>query len=144
MLQCVLSAYQRIAKSMSKTTPGRRVVPLGFLSLEERATPASPESFLPLIHPPEAVLVSVFVPPASAVAVAAVPANVSVRSDLFGVGDAGKTEPLPELDEMMSGEQDSAHEDVGAETTPADALGQDADAVATVIIEDMTYVPQVA
>jgi hypothetical protein len=141
MLQRVLSAYRRIAKSSRIAGSGRRSMLLHCLPLEERTSPATADSFTPLIHPPETVLVTVVAPPMQAAPINVVPANISVRSDLFGVGDMGKAEHVPELDEMMARDP-SDRQAVCAAVNVADSA-MEPDATESAILEDMVYVPQI-
>jgi hypothetical protein len=136
MLQRVFSAYQRIAKSVRKSVTARRSAPLYVVELEERATPAAPQTLMLPIHPPETLLVAVVNPIHPPVANAD-PASGSVRSDLFGVGDAGKPEHSNELEEML------ANKPVPQEVAVAVPKADDSDAGESVIIEDMVYLPYV-
>jgi hypothetical protein len=158
MLQCVIAAYHRIASfpkwslgtKFFRTAAGRRSVLLNVVVLEERATPAGTVSFVPPIHPPEAVLVAP-VPAVSIQMPSSVgngsAANASVRSDLFGPGEAGKPENADELEEMLANEHASIENAAGqAEAHPqlTDAAnGADDTSVAeTVVVEDMVYLPR--
>jgi hypothetical protein len=159
MLQCVIAAYQRIA-SFPNGSLGMRFFPsaarrksvlLNILVLEERATPAGTNSFLPPIHLPGAVLVA----PVPAVSIQTQPpvdngsaANASVRSDLFGPGDAGEPENADELEEMLANENVSK-EDAAAESeahrqvTDTATWANDTTTAETVVIDDRVYVPPV-
>jgi hypothetical protein len=159
MLQCVIAAYQRITSFPNwsfgtrffRTAARRRTVLLNVLVLEERATPAGTDSFLPPIHPPEAVLVA----PIPAVSIRSQPpvdngsaANASVRSDLFGPGEAGKPENANELEEMLANEPASKEDAAGEpqahrQATDAATWANDTSAAETVVIEDMMYLPRV-
>jgi hypothetical protein len=151
MLQRAIAAYRRIARSRRKTAARRRSVPLNVLILEERATPAGTDSFLAPIHPPEAVLVAqippVSFPPQSSISNGNL-ANAAVRSDLFGVGGAGKPEQVNELEEMLaninaSKENDARELKAHRQATAAAEQAEDTTAAGTVVIEDMEYLPRV-
>jgi hypothetical protein len=146
MLQCVIAAYQRITSFPNwsfgtrffRTAARRRTVLLNVLVLEERATPAGTDSFLPPIHPPEAVLVA----PIPAVSIPAQPpvdngsaANASVRS-------------ANDLEEMLANERASKEDAAGEpqahrQATDAATWANDTSAAETVVIEDMMYLPRV-
>jgi hypothetical protein len=152
MLQCVITAYQRIA-SFPNWSLGTRFFPsaarrksvlLNILVLEERATPAGTDSFLPPIHPPGAVLVA----PVPAVSIQTQPpvdngsaANASVRSDLFGPGDAGEPENADALEEMLANEH-ASKEDAAVKSEAA-TWANDTSTADTVVIEDKVYLPPV-
>ena len=159
MLQCVITAYERIA-SFPNRSLGRRFfhraarrksVLLNILVLEERATPAGTASFLPASHLPGAVLVA----PVSAVSIQTQPpvnngsaANASVRSDLFGPGDAGEHENADELEEMLANENASNEDaavqlEVHRQVTDAATWTNDTSTAETVVIDDRVYVPPV-
>jgi hypothetical protein len=157
MLQRVIAAYQRIASFPNwslgtrffPSAARRRSVPLNVLVLEERATPAGTDSFLPPIHPHVAVLVAPF----PTVFIQTQPqvdngsaAIASVRSDLFGPGDAGKPETADELEEMLANEH-ASKEDVKAEVprqgTDAAEQAEVTRTADTVVIEGMVYLPPV-
>jgi hypothetical protein len=159
MLQCVIAAYQRITSFPNwsfgtrffRTAARRRTVLLNVLVLEERATPAGTDSFLPPIHPPEAVLVA----PIPAVSIRSQPpvdngsaANASVRSDLFGPGEAGKPENANELEEMLANEH-ASKEDAAVKSedhqqvTDAAEEGENMNATRIQVIEDTLYLPHV-
>jgi hypothetical protein len=162
MLQCVIAAYRRIVSFPNwslgtrffRTVAGRRSVLLNVVVLEERATPAGTDNFLPPIHPPEVVLVAAI----PAVSIQTQPpvdngsaANAAVRSDLFGAGDAGKPENADELEEMLANELASKEKTAGqAEAHPqaTDAANRANDtetsaAETVVVVENMVYLPRV-
>ena len=159
MLQCVTTAYQRIVSFPNGSlgtwffprAARRKSVLLNILVLEERATPAGTDSFLPPIHMPGAVLVA----PVPAVSIQTQPsvdngsaANASVRSDLFGPGDAGESEHADELEEMLANEQASNEDaavksEVHRQATDAATWANDTSTAETVVIDDRVYVPPV-
>lgn len=157
MLQRVIAAYHRLASVPNwswgarffRTAAGQRSVVLNVLVLEERATPAGTERFLPPIQPPVAVLVA----PISAVSFQTQPAvdngsAASVRSDLFGPGDMGKPENADELEEMLANEHASKEATAGQaeahrQVTDAPNGANETSSAETVVVDDMVYLPPV-
>jgi len=94
MLERVLTAYHRFAKSTGRSAPSRRPVSLQVAALEERATPAA--SYVPLVAPPQTVLVAPIAAPASVVGHGSLaipmPGQSIVRLDLIAPGDTSQAE----------------------------------------------------
>jgi hypothetical protein len=92
MFQHVASAYHRFANWTGRSGGSRPLVSLEVVALEERATPAA--SYVPLLVPPQTVLVAPIAAPAPGNGGLAIPmaGQSMVRLDLIAAGDSSQTE----------------------------------------------------
>ena len=128
MLQCVLTAYQRITRPSST----RRTVHLSVMALEDRITPAVAETLVLPIQPPQVPMVS---------APATTPAEPAVRSDLFGPGAVESPDAANDLATLLSADQPPEKADVAEIEEVNPEVVEDAGE--SVVIEDMIFLPQV-
>ena len=136
MLQRLIAVYQQIASRARNTHAGRRSVSLHVVALETRTTPAVAPNFLPMMQPPEMVVIS---PPQTVVPSAT--AASCVRADLFGVGEVAKPEHANEWEEFLADDHVAA-----AEAAPAprqESVAAEGDGEGAAIIEGETFLPYV-
>ncbi|MBI1831962.1 MAG: hypothetical protein HYR84_10985 [Planctomycetes bacterium] len=134
----VIGLWRQIWRQQRGTVRAQRSVRLGVTPLEERVTPAVNETLLLPIQPPVTIVVSALPP-----AIAPAPnATTVVRSDLYGVGDAGQSDQVDDWEQYLTETQADAREPVALpESKPqADA---DADDAGAMIVEQPAYLPPI-
>ena len=136
MYQHIVATYRHITRLRSRSAVARKSIRLNILNMEERTTPA----VLPLFQAPETVRILEI--PAAIVPNDADAINASVRSDLFGVGGAGHTEPVKEWDAMLAADSAAKEEAACAPATPRpEAEVEDASAEVILVSAGETWLP---
>jgi hypothetical protein len=103
MLQQLFSVYHRFAQWTARSASARLPVSLNVVALEERATPTATPALVPLVAPPQAVLVAPIVTAAPVSGSLAIPmaGQSMVRLDLIAPGESAQTESADDAAEFL-------------------------------------------